>query len=41
VQSQVFEKSFTGPYIRKYLGVLLIEPTTTSGTKPEPDEPAQ
>jgi uncharacterized membrane protein required for colicin V production len=41
VQSQVFEKSFTGPYIRKYLGVLLIEPTTTSGTKPEPDEPVQ
>src|ERR1700690_3828494 len=41
VQSQVFEKSFTGPYIRKYLGVLLIEPTTTSGTNPEPDDPVQ
>jgi membrane protein required for colicin V production len=40
VQSQVFEKSFTGPYIKKYLGVLLIEPTS-SGTKPETDEPAQ
>ncbi len=28
MQNQVFEKSFTGPYIRKYLAVLLIEPTT-------------
>ena len=26
VQNQVFKKSFTGPYIKKYLGVLLIEP---------------
>ncbi|HLX95697.1 MAG TPA: CvpA family protein [Verrucomicrobiae bacterium] len=41
VQSQVFEKSFTGPYIRKYLGVLLIEPTATGGAQPEPDAPVQ
>ncbi len=27
VQSQVFEKSFIGPYIRQYLGILLIKPT--------------
>jgi uncharacterized membrane protein required for colicin V production len=39
VQSQVFEKSFIGPYIRQDLGVLLIEPTASSGAKPEPDEP--
>ncbi len=41
VQSQVFEKSFIGPYLRQYLGVLLIEPTASSGAKPEPDEPVQ
>src|SRR5688572_5138797 len=27
VQSQVFEKSFTGPYIKNYLSFLLITPT--------------
>jgi uncharacterized membrane protein required for colicin V production len=41
VQSQVFEKSFTGPYIRKYLGVLLIEPTATGGHQAVPDVPVQ
>ncbi len=41
VQSQVFEKSFTGPYIRKYLGVLLIEPTATGGRQAVPDVPVQ
>jgi uncharacterized membrane protein required for colicin V production len=43
VQEQVFNKSFTGPYIKKYLGVLLIEPTTSggSGTQPVRDEPVQ
>ena len=39
VQDQVFNKSFTGPYIRNYLGVLLIEPTLV-GSKPAPDAPA-
>jgi len=32
VQDQVFKKSFTGPYIKNYLGVLLIKPTTSGGT---------
>jgi uncharacterized membrane protein required for colicin V production len=41
VQSQVFEKSFTGPYIRKYLGVLLIEPTATGGHPAAPDVPVE
>ena len=27
VQDQVFKKSFTGPYIKEYLGELLIQPT--------------
>jgi len=27
VQSSIFEKSLTGPYIRQYLGFLLIKPT--------------
>jgi len=31
VQSQVFQKSFTGPYVKDYLGVLLISPTTPGG----------
>ena len=39
VQDQVFNKSFTGPCIRNYLGVLLIEPTL-AGSKPAPDAPA-
>jgi len=41
VQNQVFEKSFTGPYIRKYLAVLLIEPTPMRGGPPAPDNPAE
>jgi uncharacterized membrane protein required for colicin V production len=41
VQSQVLEKSFTGPYIKKYLGVLLIEPAAPAGSKAAPDEPVQ
>jgi uncharacterized membrane protein required for colicin V production len=40
VQDQVFKQSFTGPCIKKYLGVLLIEPTTSSGGQPVQDEPA-
>jgi hypothetical protein len=40
VQVQVFEKSFTGPYVKKYLGVLLIEPTVSGGSQPAQDEPA-
>jgi uncharacterized membrane protein required for colicin V production len=31
VQDQVFKKSFTGPYIKEYLGVLLVTPTTAAG----------
>lgn len=31
VQDEVFNKSFTGPYIRKYLSVLMLEPVTTGG----------
>ncbi|MSU57342.1 MAG: CvpA family protein [Pedosphaera sp.] len=35
VQAGVFEKSFTGPYIKKYLGFLLIKPTAPgTGEKP-------
>jgi len=41
VQNQVFVKSFTGPYIKKYLDVLLIESTPTGGSKTvQTDEPA-
>jgi uncharacterized membrane protein required for colicin V production len=31
VQEQVFRKSFTGPYIKDYLGSLLVETTAASG----------
>jgi len=42
VQNQVFEKSFTGPRLRKYLGVLLIDPTVSgSGPAVVSDGPAQ
>jgi uncharacterized membrane protein required for colicin V production len=41
IQNQVLEKSFTGPYIKKYLAVLLIKPTTTKGGPPAPDNPAE
>ena len=41
VQNQVFDKSFTGPYIRKYLGVLMLEPTTTGGTTLQAASPPQ
>jgi len=40
VQEQVFKKSFTGPYIKKYLGVLLIESTASNGSRPAQNEPA-
>lgn len=33
VQTEVFEKSFSGHYIKDYLGVLLIHPTTMGGNK--------
>ena len=33
VQAAVFEQSFTGPYVKKYLGILLIKPTPPK--KPE------
>ncbi|HUA69248.1 MAG TPA: CvpA family protein [Candidatus Saccharimonadales bacterium] len=44
VQDQVFKQSFTGPYIKDYLGVLLIQPTTSgnSGNQAvEDDQPAE
>jgi hypothetical protein len=34
IQDEVFEKSFTGPQIRKYLSFLLIKPTFPSGPQP-------
>jgi len=39
IQDQVFRKSFTGPYIKKYLSVLMLEPTTTGGTTLEAASP--
>ena len=35
VQEQVFAKSFTGPYIKDYLGPLLIETAPPLAAKPE------
>jgi uncharacterized membrane protein required for colicin V production len=35
VQEQVFKKSFTGPYIKDYLGPLLIETAPPPTAKPE------
>ena len=32
VQDEVFRKSFTGPYIKEYLSVLMIEPTGSGDT---------
>jgi uncharacterized membrane protein required for colicin V production len=31
VQDEVFKKSFTGPYVKNYLGVLLIQSTSSDG----------
>ncbi|MGA2280197.1 MAG: CvpA family protein [Verrucomicrobiota bacterium] len=36
VQEEVFTKSFTGPYIKDYLGPLLIETAPPPAAKPEP-----
>ncbi|MGD0208914.1 MAG: CvpA family protein [Verrucomicrobiota bacterium] len=36
IQEQVFTKSFTGPYIKDYLGPLLIEAAPPPAAKPEP-----
>ncbi|MGB8370109.1 MAG: CvpA family protein [Limisphaerales bacterium] len=36
IQEQVFTKSCTGPYIKDYLGPLLIETTPPPVAKPEP-----
>ena len=38
VQEQVFKKSFTGPYIKSYLGTLLID-TTPPSTKQKQKKP--
>ena len=32
VQHQVFKESFTGPYVKDYLGVLMIKPTTSGSS---------
>jgi len=34
VQEQVFKKSFTGPYLKDYLGFLMVD-TTDAGGKPQ------
>jgi uncharacterized membrane protein required for colicin V production len=34
IQYNVFEKSFTGPFIKKYLNFLLIRPTGLEGVQP-------
>jgi len=34
IQDEVFEKSFTGPQIKKYMSFLLIKPTSPSGPQP-------
>lgn len=34
LQADVFEKSFTGPFIKKYLNFLLIKPTGSGGSQP-------
>jgi uncharacterized membrane protein required for colicin V production len=43
VQNQVFKKSFSGPYIKDYLSVLLIKPTLAGGggNRPVQDPPVQ
>lgn len=42
VQDQVFKQSFTGPYIKDYLGVLLIKPTSSGGnSRVAQDEPVR
>ena len=38
VQEQVFKRSFIGPYIKDYLGSLLVETTAASG-KPAQKQP--
>ncbi len=35
MQEQVFNKSFTGPYIKDYLGPLLIETAPPPAAKPD------
>ncbi|MGO9477914.1 MAG: CvpA family protein [Limisphaerales bacterium] len=35
IQEQVFNKSFAGPYIKDYLGSILIETAPANGGKPE------
>ncbi|MGH7994290.1 MAG: CvpA family protein, partial [Limisphaerales bacterium] len=41
VQNQVFVKSYTGPFIKKYLAVLMIEPTPMKGGPSASDNPAE
>jgi len=35
IQDEVFEKSFTGPQIKKYMSFLLITPTAPGGAQPK------
>ncbi len=41
VQNQVFVKSYTGPFIKKYLAVFMIEPTPMKGGLSASDNPAE
>jgi membrane protein required for colicin V production len=41
VQNQVFVKSYTGPFIKKYLAVFMIEPTPMKGGPSASDNPAE
>ena len=39
IQEQVFKTSLTGPYLKKYLGTLLIETAPPSAKQPEKKKP--
>ncbi len=39
VQEQVFKKSLTGPYIKNYLGTLLIDTTPPNAKQPQKKKP--
>jgi uncharacterized membrane protein required for colicin V production len=36
IQEQVFKKSFIGPYLKEFLGPILIETTPAGAAKPQP-----
>jgi uncharacterized membrane protein required for colicin V production len=39
IQEEVFKKSLTGPYLKKYLGTLLIDTAPPSAKQPEKKKP--